>query len=404
MKTHRSDFKSRFLVERNSKGAADLGSRVPSRFPEPRQRSVAAMFRMTAGLTLAAFFILVIWAGLTKPGVTTPSPSWRTALFLAEQGAQEAIRELRRMKHNAPRSDETENAGRTSPIPENRTFVYSNLKAPSEARGSCYVRVSEEAPTRLSISSTGIVHGEYRTLAQRTLHLIARRPPLFGSAVFARKGVFVAEGAEVQNGAAGRDETKTAFSFDWITADRSGEERLPLLFPPWGLPRQRAVRLTGGDVLTLSNSGVFPAITLLGSSRLIIDNDAVVHIAGPLILRGESRIVIRPGVGAVSLYINKDVMVEEGAAIVNLTQSALSLSIVGMEWYSGITLGMREPLYATVYAPNSAIRIGPGAYLCGSVCGDTVHVLAGTRVDYDGRVASLHPTLRPFEVVSCMER
>jgi len=109
-------------------------------------------------------------------------------------------------------------------------------------------------------------------------------------------------------------------------------------------------------------------------------------------------------VRGVSIYVDKDVMVEEQAAIVNLTRSASSLSILGMEQYSRITLSSREPLYATVYAPNSEIRIGPEACLHGSVYGDVVHVLTGSRVHYDERLALFHTPLRPLAVVSVRER
>jgi hypothetical protein len=186
-----------------------------------------------------------------------------------------------------------------------------------------------------------------------------------------------------------------------------------LLLPPWGLPSRKAVTLSGGDVLTLSDGGVFPIVSLLDSSRLIIDRDAALHITGPLILRGESRIVIAcllqaPATDArvrgVSIYVDKDVIVEEQAAIVNLTRSASSVSILGMEQYSRITLSTREPLYATIYAPNSEIRIGPETYLHGSVYGDVVHVLTGSRVHYDERLALFHTPLRPFAVVSVRER
>lgn len=405
MKTHRSDFKSGFPAQQNSNIAADLDSCVSFRCREPRQQFGSPVFRVTAGLIVAMVLILILWVALTKPAGTTPSPSWRTALSLAERGAEEAIAELRRMDLDARKSGGAGNASGRHPVLRwDRTLIHSNLRLPGEAMGSWHVTVSEDGPACLAIRSTGIVYDEYRTLAQRTLHTTARRPPLFQSAVFARRGLFVAEGAEVKSYGSGSEGTETTLSSASMKEDRSGEEPLPVLLPPWGLPRRGAVMLAGGDVLTLSDSGVFPTVTLLGSSRLIIDNDVVLHIAGRLLLRGESRIVTRRGVRAVSMYINEDVIVEEDAAIVNLSQSALSLSIVGMARYSSITLGMREPFYGTVYAPNSAIRVGPGSYLCGGVCGDTVHVLAGSRVDYDRRLASLPSSSRPFEVVSCRER
>ena len=412
VKIHRSDFKLGLLRH--------------------GQQSRASVLRGTIGLTAAIALVVVLWAALTKPGRTSPSPSWQAALSLAEEGAQKAVLELQRMEQGAAEAIQGGNAGETPALPGERTFVYPNLKAVGTATGSCRVTVSETPPLAALIDATGIVHNEYRTLAQRTLQVTVRRRSLFESAAFARKGLFVAPGAEVESEPAflshrrakAMPETPHPIPWErrggWGLGDRVwGAEKqpeeppLPLLLPPWGLPSMKAVMLSGGDVLTLSDGGVFPIVSLLDSSRLIIDRDAALHITGPLILRGESRIVIAcplhapttdARVRGVSIYVDKDVMVEEQAAIVNLTRSASSLSILGMEQYSRITLSSREPLYATVYAPNSEIRIGPEACLHGSVYGDVVHVLTGSRVHYDERLALFHTPLRPLAVVSVRER
>ncbi|MDP2897641.1 MAG: hypothetical protein Q8Q12_13960 [bacterium] len=407
MKIHRSDFKLGLLRH--------------------GQQSRASVLRGTIGLTAAIALVVVLWAALTKPGRTSPSPSWQAALSLAEEGAQKAVLELQRMEQGAAEAIQWGNAGETPALPGERTFVYPNLKTVGTAAGSCRVTVSETPPLAALIDATGIVHNSYRTLAQRTLQVTVRRRSLFESAAFARKGLFVAPGAEVESERAagsslhGQDAHATLrskragdeLSPAWLAEKHPEKHPLPLLLPPWGLPSMKAVTLSGGDVLTLSDGGVFPIVSLLDSSRLIIDRDAALHITGPLILRGESRIVIAcplhaPATDArvrgVSIYVDKDVMVEEQAAIVNLTRSASSLSILGMEQYSRITLSTREPLYATIYAPNSEIRIGPETYLHGSVYGDVVHVLTGSRVHYDERLALFHTPLRPFAVVSVRER
>lgn len=395
------------------------------------RQSRASVLRGTTALTAAIVLVVLLWVALTKPGRTSPSPSWQAALSLAEEGAQKAVLELRRMEQGGAEVIQWGNAGETPAPPGERTFVYPNLKMVGGATGSCRVTVFEtDSFTRL-IDATGIVHNEYRTLAQRTLQVTVQRRSLFESATFARRGLFVAPGAEVeseraflsQRRAEAMPETPHPIPWErrggrledrvWRAEKQPEEPPLPLLLPPWGLPSRKAVMLSGGDVLTLSDGGVFPMVSLLDSSRLIIDRDVALHITGPLILRGESQIVIAcplqsPAMDArvrgVSIYVDKDVMVEEQAAIINLTKSASSLSITGMEQYSRITLSTREPLYATVYAPNSEIRIGPEACLHGSVCGDVVHVLPGSRVHYDERLALFHTPLRPFAVVSVREK
>jgi hypothetical protein len=372
-----------------------------------------------AGIALVA----LLWAALTKPAKTSPSSSWEAALSLAEEGVHNGLLEWHNPERKAAGALPSREEGETPGIPQERTLLYPGVRAVGKATGSCYVTISEDGPAGLSISSTGIVHDEYRTLAQRTLQVTARRRPLFESAVFARKGLFIGAGAGIEDGTQARraglhplrvkpfrigsirEQTENPLSPGWRPEEEdSEEERLPLLLPPWGLPRRSAVTLSGGDVLTLTKSGAFPTVTLLDSSTLILVSDAVVHIAGPLTLMGRSRIVIGPRVRNVSIYIDKDVMVEENAAILNLTQSPLSLSMISMEQGSRITLRTRAPLYATIYAPNADVQLGPEAYLRGSVCGDTLHLLAGTKVAYDERLASLQSPQRPFAVVSCVER
>lgn len=306
-----------------------------------------------------------------------------------------------------------------------------------------------DAHTRL-VEATGIVYDESRTLAQRSIRVTMRRTFLFEEGLFARERAFLDKDVEPHtddldqqsNGgpmrrvgghmeivSQGEIEGQRVSSHGNVTqdtvttsaekkekggvwenahasggvAEAGGDRDLPLILPPWGLPTLKGILLSGGDGLTLSHSGRCPFIAIANGANLVIDSDVDIYLKGSLEISGGGRLIITEKVKRVCLYVEQDVLVEEESAVVNLAGRAASFSILGTERRSSIRIDSRKPFRGTIYAPNSAIRIGPEADIHGAVYGKTMHVSRGARVRYDEALRSMHFPSPGFTVVSRQE-
>ena len=383
-----------------------------------RRRVRRLLWRAVFALGLMVVSVVCVSIALVKPVRTSPSPWWEAALELAEKGAEETIRRLESQEERSKKGNRAQ-----------KSFTYLSGKALGKTGGSCYVTVTElDRFTRL-IDATGIVHDQFRTLAQRTIRVKVRRIPLFESALSGRQEVFLDANVEIDSYDSAQESrcgamhgTRKQMEVGWRgeigqelvvsqgkvmeAAPPTGVEgtrrdrELPLIVPPWGLPAFNGIALSGGDVLCLNRGGSCPFITVADGSNLIIDSDVDIHVMGPLTITGRSQLIVAEDATKVSLYVEEDVLVERESAIVNLTGRPSSFSIWGTDRRSSIIIDSRQPFRGTIYAPNAEIRIGPGVDFFGAAYGRTIHVLRGAHLHYDKVLSSISPPSCRYAVVS----
>jgi len=131
------------------------------------------------------------------------------------------------------------------------------------------------------------------------------------------------------------------------------------------------------------DSGQYDFIELLEGSKLIIDGDVTLYVAGEMKLKQFSKLEILPD-SSLTLYLGGDMNLRNASAVNALTQIPRDCQIYGVGGEGQSFLFEQSSVfYGTIYAPDADITLNNAAELYGAIICDNAEIANSAELHFD---------------------